>query len=93
MLPDGIVSLTVDIPGTKKEANKPSQGDIASQSRWRTKEFCAYYAVFVLVVPQMARSVVRLSRGKLSLVVAWSMLPELITNQSRTPTFLTSRVA
>jgi protein-cysteine N-palmitoyltransferase HHAT len=35
----------------------------ASPSKWRTPEFYFYYTVFVLVVPQMFRSVMNVSRG------------------------------
>ncbi|ORY77587.1 hypothetical protein BCR35DRAFT_113243 [Leucosporidium creatinivorum] len=38
-------------------------GPAVGQSRWRSREFCFYYAVFILVLPRMVGSVVRLSRG------------------------------
>ncbi|KAI5475562.1 Glycerol uptake protein [Pseudohyphozyma bogoriensis] len=54
----GITSLTVDIPASSSSSKDPSP---PPPSRWRTKEFCFYYAVFLLVVPRMAWVVIQLS--------------------------------
>lgn len=70
----GITSLTIDIPQPRprSRAPLPSTGDVPRRrtevqphaSRWRSKEFCAYYAVFVVAVPYMAKVVIDLSRGE-----------------------------
>jgi hypothetical protein len=69
---NGITSLTIDIPQPRSRAPLPPTGDVPRRrkevqpqpSRWRSKEFCAYYAVFVVIVPYMAKVVVDLSRGQ-----------------------------
>lgn len=48
-------------------ANSPRRAGeppAVGESRWRSREFCFYYAVFILVLPRMVGSVVRLSRGE-----------------------------
>lgn len=61
----GITSLTVDIPQPKPRASTSTRRKEppAPAARWRSKEFCAYYAVFVVAVPCMAKAVIDLSRG------------------------------
>lgn len=65
---NGITSLTVDIPQPKPRASTSTRREEppAPASRWRSKEFCAYYAVFVVAVPCMAKAVIDLSRGALA---------------------------
>jgi hypothetical protein len=74
--PNGITDLTVTLPGqsgppptgpSRRPSAQREAGTlepIFSPSRWRTKEFYLYYAVFLVVVPNMVRAVVRLSRGE-----------------------------
>lgn len=47
-----------------RAARAGSASPEVAKSRWRTREFCFYYAVFILVLPRMVGSVVRLSRGE-----------------------------
>lgn len=77
LFPNGITDLTVDLPGqsapdrvdrnrsransTPREAGTTEQP--TNRSRWRTKEFYVYYLAFIVVVPQMAYAVIKLSRG------------------------------
>lgn len=63
-----ITDLTVDInprppPTPTKHHSTPSPNTTATTSpgRWRSKEFCFYYAVFIVVVPCMAKVVIDLS--------------------------------
>lgn len=72
---NGITSLTVDIPQSKPSSRKQlinsnstttartRELNLPSISKWRTKEFCLYYAVFVIAVPYMIKSAVDLSKG------------------------------
>lgn len=65
--PNGITDLTVSIPGSEPRAQQTTPGQQPQQlprSRWRTREFYVYYAVFIVIVPCMAKAVVDLSRGQ-----------------------------
>ena len=76
IFPNGITDLTVDLPGQSAPppagpARRPSAQreagtaePVYNPARWGTKEFYFYYLVFVAVVPNMVRAVVRLSRGE-----------------------------
>lgn len=42
----------------------PEANQVQAGSRWRTKEFYAYYLVFSFVVPKMWMAGVEISRGE-----------------------------
>ncbi|KAM0747100.1 MBOAT-domain-containing protein [Meredithblackwellia eburnea MCA 4105] len=56
-----ITDLTVQLPSSSSSSSNSAQQQ-SKPSRWRSKEFCLYYAVFILVVPKMAWIAVNLSR-------------------------------
>lgn len=60
-----ITNLTVSIPSSSgRSTSNPTS---TYQPRWRTREFYFYYAVFLIVVPQMYSSVVKVSSGSFNL--------------------------
>lgn len=67
-----VTKLTVDVPApgggsaTSSSSSSASQEPPPGPSRWRSKEFCVYYALFLLVVPRMAKATVDLSKGACS---------------------------
>ncbi|GAA5988430.1 hypothetical protein JCM5350_005309 [Sporobolomyces pararoseus] len=61
-----ITNLTVSIPSSSASSGSTSTSSSSSTigSRWRTKEFYIYYLVFLVVVPQMVWSPIKISSNK-----------------------------
>lgn len=59
-----ITDLTVELPQAPQSSSSASRAPPPAPSRWRTKEFCFYYAVFLVVVPCMVSVAVGLSKGE-----------------------------
>ncbi|GAA5898733.1 O-acyltransferase [Sporobolomyces salmoneus] len=59
-----ITNLTVSIPPSLSRPTSTSPSSNTVTSRWRTREFYVYYAVFLVVVPQMYWSPVKVSSDK-----------------------------
>ena len=57
-LPHSLPLLTVNVPAPAPQ----SYIHTAPPPRWRTREFLAYYAVFLVVVPQMVLAACRTTR-------------------------------
>lgn len=70
---NGVTGLTIDIPQSKARPvlasavaaiDTPGSRVRSNPSRWKTKEFYCYYAIFGCAFPYMIKVVVDLSKGK-----------------------------
>ncbi|GAA6059716.1 hypothetical protein JCM10212_000244 [Sporobolomyces blumeae] len=59
-----ITDLTISIPSSSSSTVRPTSSSLSTgrRPRWHSREFYAYYLVFLVVVPQMVLAVTRLGR-------------------------------
>ena len=61
--PAGIASLTIQIPESQKTTSKAGSSS-SRHARWRSREFCIYYAIVVVALYKIIQAPIQLSRGR-----------------------------